>query len=134
MARRQRTEVAPPAPQRPWLLSGVLVLVAIVLPVVVALLLPWVPFLGAPPELLPGHGTSLPTAPLEFGPLTIGPAPRDQPLIAHVQIVDLEGDGRNDLLVCDACRNAVLWYRSDSAGQWRGATLGGIDLAAPCHT
>jgi hypothetical protein len=131
MARLKRTKAAPLKGPRLSLATSTLIVVAIALPVIVAILLPWVPSLGAPPKLLPGHGTSLPLAQLALEQKTIGPAASDQPLIAHVQIVDLDNDGRNDLLVCDARRNAVLWYRCDAVGQWDEEVL--AELAAPCH-
>src|SRR4051812_28117714 len=106
MAGLKRKQVFPPKSIRPSL-AAVPLAAAIAIPVVVAILLPWIPPLGTPPPLLSGNGSSLPAARLQFDQITIGSAPRDQPLITHVQIVDLDGDGHNDLLACDAARNAL---------------------------
>lgn len=79
------------------------------------------------------RGTSFEPGKLKLQQITLGEEPRDQPLITHVQIADLDGDGKNEVLVCDARRSAVLWYRLDAAGKWREEALGDADLAAPCH-
>jgi hypothetical protein len=40
----------------------------------------------------------------------------ERPQIAHVAIVDLDRDGLNDVLVCDALRNIVTWIRQAPRG------------------
>jgi hypothetical protein len=39
-----------------------------------------------------------------------------KPWITHVTIADLDRDGRNDILFCDAKLNAVLWIRQTAPG------------------
>lgn len=52
---------------------------------------------------------------------SIGPS-RSQPRIANVQIVDLDEDGSNDLLVCDAGRHRLeLWRQVE--GTWKSEIL-----------
>jgi hypothetical protein len=52
--------------------------------------------------------------------------------ITNIQIVDFDGDGINDLIVCDAARNSVLWYRQDPLGTWTEEVLAD-ELKAPAH-
>src|SRR5436190_12349062 len=51
---------------------------------------------------------------------------------ANVQIVDLDRDGLNDILVCDAARNAVILYRQIPGGQFEERVLGD-NLKCPAH-
>jgi hypothetical protein len=55
----------------------------------------------------------------------------ERPQIAQVTIVDLDRDGLNDVLVCDALRNIVSWIRQEPAGTYTERTLAGV--AAPAH-
>jgi hypothetical protein len=62
----------------------------------------------------------------------IGAAVEGRPWIAHVAVVDLDRDGRNDALVCDAKTNEVGWLRQTSPGVFEEITLAG-GLRGPVH-
>ncbi|QDT56285.1 FG-GAP repeat protein [Caulifigura coniformis] len=67
-----------------------------------------------------------------FAKSTIGPDAVTPPWITNVRIADLDGDGRSDVLACDARLNTVWWYRQTPAGSWEEHRLG-EDLVAPAH-
>ena len=54
------------------------------------------------------------------------------PQISNVQIVDLDGDGLLDILVCDAARNLVSWIRQLPADVYT-EHLVTSDILAPAH-
>ena len=56
----------------------------------------------------------------------------ERPLIAHVEIVDLDADGLPDILACDAVRNRVAWIRQFPAGTWTEQPVA-EDIRAPAH-
>ena len=69
-----------------------------------------------------------------FAPRPVG-EPRgedERPLIAHVEIVDLDADGLPDILACDAVRNRVAWIRQFPAGTWTEQPVA-EDIRAPAH-
>jgi VCBS repeat protein len=68
-----------------------------------------------------------------FASRAIGDPPRgeERPQIAHVAIADLDRDGLNDVLVCDAFRNIVTWIRQAPRGAFTETTIAGV--AAPAH-
>lgn len=73
--------------------------------------------------------------PVGFRHEAIGPRPRFRPTITNVQVVDFDGDGGGDVLVCDAQKGAVFLYRRDEGadgGPWT-ETLLGEGLLAPAH-
>ena len=55
-----------------------------------------------------------------------------KPWIAHVLGCDLDADGRDDVLVCDARAGKVSWIRLDANGVWTEHALGG-ETPAPVH-
>ena len=69
-----------------------------------------------------------------FTPRVVGDprAENERPLISHVQIVDLDGDGLVDILACDAARNLVSWIRQFPAGQYTEQPVTS-DILAPAH-
>lgn len=73
-----------------------------------------------------------PFSQLSFDFERIGPAPFSRPRITNVQIVDLDGDGSQDVVVCDAQAQAVFCYRKSSSGVWEQQLLGD-GLIAPAH-
>lgn len=65
-----------------------------------------------------------------FRPQEIGRPWSGQPWIAHVSTVDLDGDGRLDVLACEARSNEVLWLRQMEDGSF-AETVIGKELNAP---
>lgn len=65
-------------------------------------------------------------------PTPIGQKFTEAPLIAHVQAVDLDGDGLLDVVVCDDKSNTVNWIRQYPAGVYTETVLA-TDLIAPAH-
>lgn len=83
------------------------------------------------PVVYPSPPHEMLAAGLNWTKSEIGRAKAAEPRITNVQIVDYDGDGRNDVLVCDPQRNAVLCYRQTAAG-WKEELLA-KDLLAPAH-
>ena len=85
------------------------------------------PPLGEDPD--PGE------SPLKFEKIVLGDPPsgdwRDHPFLGHVQITDLDGDGRPDVLVCDSEKSAVKWIHNRN-GIWKEDTL--ATVRNPAHT
>ena len=52
-------------------------------------------------------------------------------MISHVAVADLDGDGLQDVLVCDAFRNLVAWVRQSPRGTFTEQTL--APVRAPAH-
>ena len=66
-------------------------------------------------------------------PRAIGNADRDRPRIAHVNPVDLDGDGLLDVVVSDCLNHRVSWIRQHPKGTFTETPLGG-EIRAPAHT
>ncbi len=56
----------------------------------------------------------------------------EPPLIAHIQAVDLDGDGLLDVVLCDDRANCVSWIRQNPAGTYTETVLAD-ELIAPSH-
>ena len=56
----------------------------------------------------------------------------ERPQISNVQIVDLDGDGLPDILVCDAARNQVSWIRQFPEAIYTELPVSS-DILAPAH-
>jgi FG-GAP-like repeat len=93
-------------------------------------LIPRIPSLRTPPDLFVG-GTAYPQTPQHFTKLPLESEARGLPLITNVQIVDVDKNGRNDILVCDARQSSVS-YLTDTSGTWKEIPMVG-DVAAPAH-
>ncbi|MEK6261567.1 MAG: VCBS repeat-containing protein [Planctomycetota bacterium] len=52
--------------------------------------------------------------------------------MTNVQIVDLNQDGRKDLVACDARFGRVIWYRQETDESWHEEVIG-TDLPGPAH-
>lgn len=105
---------------------------AIVLPLLGAAAWPHLPARGRLPAVA-ATGSSFPaSAELRLHRSTIGPAPLGLPCITNVQVADLDGDAANEVLVCDAQRNAVLAYARTPSGGWSERVLA-ADVPAPAH-
>ena len=74
-------------------------------------------------------------SPLQFEKLVLGnPASadsRDPPFLGHVEIADLDKDGRPDVLVCDTGESMVTWIH-DRNGVWTEDML--ATVRNPAHT
>jgi len=68
-----------------------------------------------------------------YVPVPIGNGSADKPWISHVNIVDLDQDGRPDVLACDDKLLAVVWLRQVAAGNFEEIVIG-PELLAPVHT
>ncbi len=67
-----------------------------------------------------------------FQAKAIGSDYEGDPWIAHVKAVDLDRDGQEDLLVCDARDDEVLWLRKTDAGEFEEIVLA-TEMRAPVH-
>ena len=57
-----------------------------------------------------------------------------RPRVTNLAIADLNQDGKNDLLVCDAVRNTVWWAQRKTNGSWtREPLVPENSIPAPCH-
>jgi len=63
---------------------------------------------------------------------SIGNPFEGKPWISHVNVVDLDRDGRKDILACDDKLNAVVWLRQTAPGKFTETTLM-AGLPAPVH-
>lgn len=63
---------------------------------------------------------------------SVGRPVEGKPWITHVNVADLNGDGRQDILACDATMNAIVWLRSTASGEFTESTLMS-GLPAPVH-
>jgi hypothetical protein len=110
----------------------ILAFAAIVIPVAAWLCLPLVPARGA--LVGPHTGGSRFAAPrLAFAPRALGPAIDRPPRITNVRIVDVDDDGVQDLLACDALDDRVVWYRQAPIGTFEERILAD-ELPDSCHT
>ncbi|MCI0378979.1 MAG: VCBS repeat-containing protein [Gemmataceae bacterium] len=83
-------------------------------------------------RLQPDSFRTFAPSPLLFQQSQIGPIPVYQPRITNVQIIDLDNDGLQDVVACDAQRQRVYFCRQQPRGQWQEIALGD-ELAAPAH-
>lgn len=78
---------------------------------------------------------ALPAAPpLSYEATAIG-APASEfgrPWVAHVQIVDLDRDGLQDVLYCEAQKHSVRWIRQSPRGVFTERIIG-EDISGPVH-
>ncbi|MDZ4689608.1 MAG: VCBS repeat-containing protein, partial [Planctomycetaceae bacterium] len=94
-------------------------------------MLPRVPAWG--PRLpTPSNGSTFPSTPLSFDKRPLDEAANPPPWITNCQIIDLDGDGLQDVLACDARWNRVVCHYQESPENWRTEVLG-TNLIAPAH-
>ena len=67
-----------------------------------------------------------------FRPIPIGDTPDEKSTIAHVKICDLDGDGLNDVLLCDVLHRRIKWIRQGPPGVYTERAVGG-EVAGPAH-
>ncbi len=68
---------------------------------------------------------------LVYLPQPIGDPVQGRPWIAHLCVVDLDGDGLLDVVVCDAQTNQLRWIRQSPRGVYTESAIG--DVMAPAH-
>lgn len=66
-----------------------------------------------------------------FDPQPLGRAMTGHPVITHVAMADLDGDGLLDVLVCDALANTVSWIHQSPRGVFNEETL--ANVPGPAH-
>lgn len=108
-----------------------LLLVAVAIPLLTCCSKPLVRSLKSSPQLHSG-GTSFPESKRQFEQQSIGPEPAWNAQITNVQTVDFDQDGLLDVIVCDALRSQVIWYRRHPQEDWEEHVLGS-DLLVPAH-
>lgn len=113
-------------------LTVMLAALAVVIPVSTWLLLPMVPAVTTP-DSDRAYGSAFEMSEVRFNKTGIGPEVIGHPRICHVQITRLEPTGPVGVLVCDAARNAVLFYAQEPDGNWTEEVLLS-DVVAPAHT
>ncbi len=93
--------------------------------------IPRLPALGQLPEPYAG-GNRYAATPIMFERRSLGFEPVGFPLISNVQILDFDGDGRNNVVVCDVGRSVISLLTPDANGEWEEAILI-EDVNAPAH-
>jgi hypothetical protein len=107
-------------------------LLIVVIPVATYFALPFVPQCGVLAEPAASDGSRFDPSHLLFERRELGPPPERHPLIANVQIVDVDGDGRNEIIACDVRRQAVVLCRRDFRDAWQEQIIA-EDVATPAH-
>jgi len=67
-----------------------------------------------------------------FTQASIGQPFEGKPWISHVNVVDLDHDGRADILACDDKLNGIVWLRQTEPGKFSESTLM-AGLPSPVH-
>ena len=67
----------------------------------------------------------------ERRPVGDGVGPDDRPMIAHVQVVDLDADGLSDVVAADAATNRITWLRQAPAGRFTETAI--AEVPGPAH-
>ena len=106
-------------------------ILAVAIPIATVCILAWIAGRHPPAELFAG-GSSFPRSPRHWQQRPIGGNPSEPSWITHVQIVDLDHDNRNDVVVCDARHNRLLWMRQTAVHEWEESILAS-ELQAPAH-
>lgn len=110
-----------------------LLFLALLIPAAAWWAIPRIPAMNSLPQTA-GHGSVYASSSQSFTKKTIGPEPIGHPRITNVQITSLNSEGRTGVLVCDAGRNAVLYYleTTSGSGQWTEQVIVS-DVLAPAH-
>ncbi len=90
-----------------------------------------------PPELPPTAQITdnrANAAALTYTPQPLGAVPETfgHPLIMHLQIADLDHDGLNDVVYCEAATHSVRWIRQAPRGTFNDSVIA-ADVPAPVH-
>jgi hypothetical protein len=111
----------------PWGLAAV----AVVLPALFAVAYAYVPAYGTLARH-PSNGTKHPPGNLKFTKVAVGRNPGTPPRVTNTRILDFDGDGRNEILVCDSRYDCVSVCRRATDGTWSEDVLA-RDVIAPAH-
>lgn len=68
--------------------------------------------------------------PVSFVPSALGKDTPAHPQISHVTAIDLDGDGLQDLLVCDTALDQVIWVKKTPSGIYQQVLA---EIPAPAH-
>jgi hypothetical protein len=117
---------------RPVLTITLLCVSILALPLATWMFLLELPSIAAGPAVPVSSGKSYPPSTLPFVRTSADPQPVGLPEITNVQIADLDGDGRNEILACDSGRSCLIQLTFNPAGQWQEQILI-KDLSAPAH-
>lgn len=88
-------------------------------------------FLACSPEAFPKLPPDPASSGIRFQIQPIGNPMEKRSMVTNVNVVDLDRDGRSDVLVCDAETNDVRWIHLES-GHWKESRLSRVP--APVHT
>jgi len=114
----------PPARPRSFRLNLALAAIAVVIPIGFVVAWPHLPARGGAVSIQLSPVSHFPPSRLVFDRQALGGDPGFRPRIANVRIVDLDKDGRNDIVVCDAQRNRVFWYHQRPDGGFDEVPIG----------
>lgn len=85
------------------------------------------------PQAMPAYEGKFEAAGLSFSRQAVGiPPQRERPTVTHVEVTDLDGDGTDDVVVCDNDNSQVSWLRYQADGTWQETILASVD--APVHS
>jgi hypothetical protein len=84
-----------------------------------------------PPAPRPAAAVSAVRPQLAYVAQPIGDPVTGHPWVGHLCVVDLDGDGLPDVVVCDAQANQLRWIRQYPRGVYTESTIG--DVMAPGH-
>lgn len=85
------------------------------------------------PEQFPPPDDDLPESPLAFRRAALGrPASAARPKITNLNFTDLDGSGREDVLICDDVAGQVSWLEI-ADGKWNETVLARIDSPVKTH-
>src|SRR5262245_13414136 len=121
-------------PPRRSRLTPCLVAVALLLPVALVVAMATLPPRGAPPQMHTSPVSHFPPSTLPLDRQALGPEDAYRPEITNVKVVDLDRDGRLDVLVCDGRRKRVLWYRQTADNRFEEIPLGDEVNCPACAT
>lgn len=84
------------------------------------------------PAAVPSPVTAVVEDTARFQVEPIGAPVEGKPWISHVNVVDLDRDGRLDVLACDDKTRSIVWLRQVAPGKFAETTLA-ADLPSPVH-